>query len=89
LTWRDSHGVALVLSRNAGFDDVLRSVRDPIGVTAGFAPGSLQTRSANHFVTRFAIPSDPTRQANIHVLVFNLFVPDAGKRAVKRQPPKN
>ena len=88
LTWRESYGVALVLSRNAGFDDVLKAVRDTIGATEGFVPISLQTRRANHFVARFAIPSDVARQANIHVLVFNLFVPDPAKRTVKRQHPK-
>jgi hypothetical protein len=88
LTWRDSYGVALVLSRNAGFDDVLRAARETIGTTEGFVTGSLQSRSANHFVARFTIPSDAARQANIHVLVFNVFVPEAGKRTVKRQPSK-
>lgn len=88
LTWRDSYGVALVLSKNAGFDDVLRAVRDTISTTDGFASGSLQTRNANHFVARFAIPSDTARQANIHVLVFNLFVAEPGKRVVKRRTSK-
>jgi hypothetical protein len=85
LTWRDGYGVALVLSRNAGFAEVLRAVQDTIATTEGFAAGSMQTRSANHFVARFSIPSDVARQANVHVLVFNLFVPEAGKRTVKRQ----
>jgi hypothetical protein len=89
LTWRDSYGVALVLSKNAGFEDVLRAVRDTISTTNGFAPGSLQPRSANHFVARFAIPSDASRQANIHVLVFNLFVAEQGKRVVKRRTSKD
>ena len=85
LTWRDSYGVALVLSRNAGFSEVLRAVRETIGSVEGFAAGSLQERAANHFLTRFTIPSDDARQANIHVLIYNLFVPDPGRRTVKRQ----
>jgi hypothetical protein len=85
LTWRDSYGVALVLSRNAGFTDVLRSLRETIGSVEGFVAGSLQERAANHFVTRFTIPSDGARHANIHMLVYNLFVPDPGRRTVKRQ----
>jgi hypothetical protein len=51
----------------------------------GFVPGSLLVRSANHVVTGFTIPSDNARQAHIHVLVYNLFVPDPGRRTVKRQ----
>jgi hypothetical protein len=85
LTWRDSYGVALVLSRNAGFSDVLRSIRDAIGSVEGFVTGALRESAANHFVTRFTIPSDGARQANIHILVYNLFVPEPGRRTVKRQ----
>jgi hypothetical protein len=84
LTWRDGYGVALVLSRNAGFTDVLRAVQDNIGSIEGFVQGSLQVRSANQCVARFTIPSDGARRAHIHVLAYNLFVPDPGKRTVKR-----
>lgn len=85
LTWRDSYGVALVLSRNAGFTDVLRAIRETVSSVEGFVAGSLQARNANHFVTRFTIPSDGARQANIHILLYNLFVPDPGRRTMKRQ----
>lgn len=84
LTWRDSYGVALVLSRNAGFTDVLRAVQETIGIVDGFVGSSLKVRSPNHFVARFTIPSDDARQATIHVLAYNLFVADQGRRAVKR-----
>jgi hypothetical protein len=89
LTWRDSYGVALVLSRNAGFDDVLKSGRETIPTTEGFMAGSLQAKNDNHFVARFTIPSADARQATIHVLVFNLYTAEAGKRVVKRQPSKS
>jgi hypothetical protein len=88
LTWRDSYGVALVLSRNAGFDDVLKSARETIPTTEGFV-ASLQAKSANHFIARFTIPSDTARQATIHVLIFNLYTPEVGKRVSKRQPSKS
>jgi hypothetical protein len=89
LTWRDGYGVALVLSKNASFDDVLRAARDTISTTDGFASSSLQRRGAKHFVARFAIRSDTARQANVHVLAFNLFVPEQGKRVVKRRTSKS
>ncbi len=84
LTWRDSYGVALVLSRNAGFTGVLEAIRDVVGRTEGVVAGSVQATSPNHFIARFAIPSDNARQAYVHVLAYNLFVPDPGKRAVKK-----
>jgi hypothetical protein len=86
LTWRDSYGVAIVLSRNAGFTDVLRAVREAIPTTDGFAAGTLQERAPNHFVARFSIPSDGSRTATIHVLVYNLYVAEPGGRVVKRRP---
>jgi hypothetical protein len=81
LTWRDGYGVAIVLSQNAGFSDVLASVVDTLPKVDGFVPGSLQTKVANHFVARFTIPSDNARQAFIHV-VYNLYVSEPGKRMV-------
>lgn len=84
LTWRDSYGVALVLSRNAGFSNVLNAVREATPSAEGFVAGSLNEKAANHFVTRFTIPSDEARQANIHVLVYNLYVPEPPRRVVRR-----
>ena len=85
LTWRDSYGVAVVLSRNAGFSEVLRAVRETIATTSGFSTNTLQERAANHFVARFSLPSDGTRTVSIHVLVYNLYVAEAGKRVVRRR----
>lgn len=86
LTWRDSYGVAMVLSRNSGFTGVLRAVREAIPTADGFSNGTLQERAPNHFVARFAIPSDGARTATIHVLVYDLYVAEAGKRVVRRKP---
>jgi hypothetical protein len=84
---RHGYGVAIVLSQNAGFSDVLAGVADTLPKVEGFVPGSLQTTAANHFVARFTVPSDDARQASIHVLVYNLHVSEPGKRMVKRQQP--
>lgn len=85
LTWRDSYGVAVVLSRNARFTEVLGAVREALPTTDGFGAGTLQERAANHFVARFSIPSDGARMATIHVLVYNLYIADTVKRVVKRK----
>lgn len=85
LTWRDGYGVALVLSRNVGFGEVLRAVFDAIPTVEGFVAGSLRERAANHFIARFTIPSDAPRHAEVDVLVHNLHVPDADRRTVKRR----
>ena len=86
LTWRDSYGVAIVLSRNVGFSDVLKAVSDEIPRAEGYVDRTLRSPSANHFVARFSVPSDAIRQAEIHVLVYNLYVQQAGKRQTKRRP---
>jgi hypothetical protein len=85
LTWRDAYGVALVLSRNAGFTDVLTAVRNTVDSIDGFVQGSLQVQSANHMITHFTIPSDSARHAHVHVLVYHLFVADPGRRVVRRR----
>jgi len=84
LTWRDSYGVAVVLSRNAGFTEVLKSVQQAMPILDGFVAGTLKTRGANHFTGRFAIPADKGTQVTIHVLVYNLYVAEQAKRVLKR-----
>lgn len=76
----------MVLSRNSGFTDVLRAVREALPTADGFSSGTLQERAPNHFVARFSIPSDGARTVTIHVLVYNLYVAEAGKRVVRRKP---
>lgn len=85
LTWRDSYGVALVLSRNVGFSDVLNAVKTLLPTLDGFVPGSLQEKAANHFAARFTIPSDAARQASIRILVYNLYSADPSRRQVKKK----
>lgn len=45
--------------------------------------GSLRRVAEHHFVVRVTIPSDESRSAEIHVLVYNLYVPQPGRRVVK------
>jgi hypothetical protein len=67
--------LALILSRNADFSEVLNSVRQGLPSLDGIGTGSVKQRAANHFVAQVGIQSDPSRPATIHVLVYNLFVP--------------
>jgi hypothetical protein len=83
LTWRDSYGVAILLSKNLGFTDVLKTVNDAIPKVEGYA-ATVRRLADNHFVARFSIPSDPGRQAELHVLVYNLYVEQPGKRQTRR-----
>ncbi len=84
LAWKDSCGVAVMLSRNAGFTDVLASAQQALPKLPGYVEGSLRRVDERHFVARFAIPADEARTAAIHVLIYNVYSADPGKRAVKR-----
>jgi hypothetical protein len=83
LTWCDSYGVAIMLSKNVGFSEALNAISDGIPKVAGFVERTLQRRDAHHFVARFSIPSDESRQAEINVLAYNLYVQEPGKRQTK------
>lgn len=80
LTWRDSYGVAVVLSKNAGFSDVLIAIENAIPTLEGFVTASLTRVGDHHFAARFTIPSDPARNVTVHVLAYNLFLPKQEKR---------
>ena len=85
LTWRDSYGVGVVFSLNEGFTEVLAAVQQRLTGLRGRLPESLHQIDEHHFVARVAIPSDKSRAAEIHILVYNLHLPDPGRRAVKRR----
>ena len=85
LTWRDSYGVGVVFSLNAGFTEVLAAVHQRLRGLQGCLPESLHRADEHHFVASFAIPSDEARTAEIHILVYNLYLPNPGRRAVKRR----
>ena len=85
LTWRDSYGVGVVFSLNTGFTEVLAAVLRKLPGLPGCVPESLHQMDEHHFVARFAIPSDEARAAEIHILVYNLYLPNPGRRAIKRR----
>lgn len=84
LTWRDSYGVALILSRNADFSQVLQSVRETLPSLEGVSAESVTPKAPNHIVARVSIVSDPGRPASIHVLIYNLFVPPSREGSASR-----
>src|SRR2546428_1369195 len=61
LTWRDAYGVAIVISRNADFTGVLRSIETTLLQLPGVALGTFRKLGENTFIARFSLPSDPTR----------------------------
>jgi len=84
LTWTDSYGVALILSRNVGFSDVLKTVEQTIPQLAGYVQGSIRKVDERHFAARFTVPSDAARTAEIHIVLYNVYAPEPGRRAIKR-----
>jgi hypothetical protein len=85
LTWRDSRGVAIMLSRNRGFSEVAKSIEQTLPNVVGFTAGTLRKRADNHFVARFSIPSDALRQAEITIFVYNLYVDQPARRQARRK----
>jgi len=73
LTWRDAFGVAIIISRNADFGAVLRSIEATLPGLAGAAPGTVRKMEENIFVARFALLSDPSRQVEIQVRAYNVY----------------
>ena len=73
LTWREAFGVAVVISRNADFGAVLKSIEDTLPQLPGAIPGSIRKLEENVFVTRFSLPSDQSKQVEVHVRAYNLY----------------
>ena len=84
LTWRDSYGVAIMLSRNGGFTEVLTEIAQRLPQVEGFVQGTLRKVTENRFAARFSIPSDPKRQVEVVILAYNLYVQQPGKRQKRR-----
>lgn len=75
LTWRDAFGVAIVISRNADFSAVLKSIEATLPQLPGAMPGSFRRPGENVFVARFSLPSDRSKQVEVHVRAYNLYTP--------------
>ena len=76
--------MAIVLSRNVGFTDVLGAIKGVLPQVEGFVSGTLRALDENHFVARFALPGDNARQTTVHVLAYNLYASAPAKRTAKR-----
>jgi len=72
LTWRDAYGVVVVFSKNQDFGAVLVSIAATLPTLPGAAAPSFRKEGANIFVTRFALPSDASKQVEVHVRAYNL-----------------
>jgi len=73
LTWRDAHGVVIILSKNVDFSGVLASICAMLPTLPGASAPSFRKEGANVFVARFALPSDAAKQVEVHVRAYNLY----------------
>ncbi len=75
LTWRDAFGVAVVISRNADFGAALEGIEAALPQLPGAVPGSFRRLGENVFAARFSLPSDRSKQVEVHVRAYNLYTP--------------
>jgi hypothetical protein len=80
LTWRDAHGVVIILSKNSDFGAVLASIEATLPTLPRVIPESFHRDGANIFATRFTLPSDVSTQVEVHVRAYNLFTPRTSAR---------
>lgn len=81
LTWREAYGVAIILSKNADFGHVLPSVAETIPTLPRFQKNTFRKVAENHFVSRFTLPSDESKQVEVHFCLYNLYTPRKAGRA--------
>jgi hypothetical protein len=72
LTWRESHGLAVVFSKNQDFTAVCESAKDAISKLPSCI-GPVREVAANHFVVALTLASDASRTAECHVVLYNLY----------------
>jgi hypothetical protein len=80
LTWRDSFGVGIVLSKNADFGAVLRAIEAALPNLPNVVKGSFSKPGENIFAARFSLPSDSSKQVEIQILAYNLHTPRPSRR---------
>jgi len=84
LTWRDAYGVAILLSSNADFGQVLSTIERTVPVLERVVANTLRKPDRHHFVVGFTLPSDISKQVEVHYLAYNLYTQRASGR-VRRQ----
>ena len=85
LTWRDTVGVAIMLSENANFGTVLETIKKTLPTLPGFvAAQQVREVDDNRFIARFQIKTSEGHHAEIHVLVYSLSVPAGAVKRVTR-----
>jgi len=71
LTWRDTKTALVILSRNAGFTEVIAKARDLTQSHASFVRGPVKLDESSYSFT-FALPQDRERHVTVTVLLFDL-----------------
>jgi hypothetical protein len=72
LTWRQSHGVIILFSRNREFTTVLETVKVAIPTLPMYAK-SVEQVSAAHFKAIHHLKEDEKKLIEIHYLIYNLY----------------
>jgi len=80
LTWHESYGVSIIFSKNANFGRVRDELYEVIPALENCA-GGIRKSDDNHFVCRFRLPSDVSKDIEIHYLIYNLYTRRLSKRS--------
>lgn len=70
LTWRDSYGLVILLSRRVRFSDVLKAVPDAIRIES--LQGDVHEVAEQHWSARHALPGDEYQTVDIHYLAYDI-----------------
>lgn len=74
LTWRESYGVLITLSKRSSFSEVVTKAMDVISAHPTIISGSIKKISDSHFATIHSFPDDKAKHIEIHHMLFNLQV---------------
>jgi hypothetical protein len=72
LTWRESYGILITLSKRSSFSEVVTKAMDVISVHPTIVSGSTKKISDSYFSTIHFFPDDKARHIEIHHMLFNL-----------------
>ena len=72
LTWRESYGVLITLSKRSSFSEVVTKAMDVISIHPTIISGSIKKVSDSYFTTIHSFPDDKAKHIEIHHMLFNL-----------------
>jgi hypothetical protein len=72
LTWRESYGILITLSKRSSFSEVVTKAMDVTSVHPTIISGSIKKISDGYFTTIHSFPDDKAKHIEIHHMLFNL-----------------